>query len=126
MAETRKRILVVDDEEEIVSLLKEFLIRANYEAMAVTDSREVRQAAIDFKPDLIILDILMPEMDGGEVAGQLSENPATSGIPIVFLTGTIITKQEESRVRKTGRHYLMAKPASQQEVLAMIKQVLAC
>lgn len=120
-----KKILVVDDEKDVVEILSKVLKRANYEVASTTKGREVLELAKNFKPDLIILDILMPDMEGSDVAASLLESPVTTDIPVIFLTGAVITKEEEPRVRKTGRHYLMAKPVTGKELLDMVKKILS-
>lgn len=121
-----KKILVVDDEEEIVVRLRNILKRANYDVISTTKGREVLELAKNHQPDLIILDILMPDMEGSEVASVLAQDPSTANIPILFLTGVIITKEEESLLgRKAGKHYLMAKPTTAKELLDMVREVLS-
>ncbi|OGX41240.1 MAG: hypothetical protein A2984_02455 [Omnitrophica WOR_2 bacterium RIFCSPLOWO2_01_FULL_41_12] len=119
-----KKILVVDDEEEILTYLGNILKRAHYEFISTTKGKEVFDLAKSAKPDLIILDVLLPDLQGDEVAALLSQEPATSDIPIIFLTGVLITKEEEDLARKTGKHYLMAKPATEKEILEMVNAVL--
>ncbi|MCK9574175.1 MAG: response regulator, partial [Candidatus Omnitrophica bacterium] len=72
----------------------------------------------------IVLDIILPDMDGGEVASLLSKNSATSNIPVIFLTG-ILTKTEESFAGKTGKRYVLAKPITKEKLLEMIQKVLS-
>ena len=121
--QTPKKILVVDDEQETLSHISNILERANYEVIATTKGKQALELANGLKPDLIILDVVLPDMEGSEVAAALSENPSTDCIPIIFLTG-IITKKEESLVKKAGRHYVMAKPTTGRELLEMIGSVL--
>ena len=121
--QTPKKILVVDDEQETLSHISNILERANYEVIATTKGKQALELANGLKPDLIILDVVLPDMEGSEVAAALSENPSTDCIPIIFLTG-IITKKEESLVKKAGRHYVMAKPTTGRELLEMIGNVL--
>ena len=120
-----KKILVVDDEEEILTHLGNILKRANYEVVSTTKGKEVFNLAKDSQPDLIILDILLPDLQGDEVAALLLQEPSTADIPIIFLTGVLITKKEEDLARKTGKHYLMAKPATEKEILDMVSAVFS-
>jgi CheY-like chemotaxis protein len=119
-----KKILVVDDEQETLTHISNILKRANYQVVPTSKGREALELASSLKPDLIILDVMLPDMDGSEIAAVLSSDPSTDCIPIIFLTG-IITKQEESWVKRTGRHYLMAKPTTGRELLEMVKRVLS-
>jgi hypothetical protein len=120
-----KKILVVDDEEDIAVHLSNILKGANYEVIYTTKGRDALELVKSFKPNLIILDILIPDMEGSEVASILTQDPATADITIIFLTGVIITKKEESWINKTGKHYLMAKPTTTKELLDKVKEVLS-
>ena len=118
----QKKILVVDDNEEELELVVSILERANYEVISGTTGKEALELAKDL-PDLIILDIVLPDIDGGEVASILSEDASCADIPIIFLTG-IIKKTEEYDKMKTGRRYVLAKPVTKDGLLKTINQVL--
>jgi len=119
-----KKILVVDDEEDVLIPLSNTLKRANYEVISTTKGKEAVELAIKLRPDLIIRDIILPDMGGTEVAAVLVENPSTTNIPIIFLTG-ILTKQEEESIEgKTGKHYVIAKPVTVKELLEMVGKIL--
>ena len=86
----KKRILVVDDEPEFTNLLKLSLeAHGYYEVMEENDAENVRAAAREFDPDLVLLDIMMPEQDGSEVAAALKADPVTRAVPIIFLTALV-------------------------------------
>ena len=94
MTNTRnKRILVVDDDPQDTRLIKVFLERNEYVVKEENDSAAALSAAEEFKPDLILLDVMMPEINGGELAALFKANPKFKDIPIVFLTAKI-TKEE--------------------------------
>ena len=118
-----KKILVVDDEQETLTHISSILKRAGYEVASASQGKKALELARSFKPGLIVLDVVLPDMEGSEVAAVLSQDPSTDRIPIIFLTG-IITKQEESLVEKTGRHYIMAKPTTGRELLEMVSKIL--
>jgi putative two-component system response regulator len=126
MTEARlKKILVVDDEEETLTHISNILKRSNYEVVSTTKGKEALKLAANLLPDLVILDIVLPDMGGSEVASALVGNPATAEIPIIFLTG-ILTKQEEESVGgKTGKRYVMAKPATAEELLETVRKALS-
>ncbi|MFA5338009.1 MAG: response regulator [Candidatus Omnitrophota bacterium] len=121
---SKKSILIVDDEETTLSYLCHILERENYKVFSTTKGKEVLDLALNNKPDVIVLDIILPDMDGGEVASLLSKNSATSNIPVIFLTG-ILTKTEESFAGKTGKRYVLAKPITKEKLLEMIQKVLS-
>ncbi|MDY0087947.1 MAG: response regulator [Coriobacteriia bacterium] len=81
-----RKILAVDDEPSIVRLVKAALTTRGYDVVEAHDGHEALDKVALEKPDLIVLDIMMPKMDGREVARRLAANPATAKIPIVFLS----------------------------------------
>jgi CheY-like chemotaxis protein len=121
----KKRILVVDDESANTRLLKLFLERTNdYVVQEENNANAALSAAETFQPNLILLDVMMPGVDGGELAARFNGNAKLKSVPIVFLTAAI-TKQEVKAVGGMvgGRHF-MAKPIVLTEVLACLKQHL--
>lgn len=84
-SDDRPRILIVDDERININILNT-LLKADYKIMAATNGEQAIKAAVDGQPDLILLDILMPGMDGHQVCRKLKSNPATHSIPIIFIT----------------------------------------
>ena len=121
-----KKILVVDDESTITRLLKlnleetgAYLVREeNFGAKAYA-------AARDFKPDLILLDVMMPDMDGGDVAAQLQADPLLNGVPIIFLTAAVKKEELSARGGFIGGFPYIAKPLDVKGVLAQIEERLA-
>ena len=84
-SDARPRILIVDDERININILNT-LLKTDYRLMAATSGEQAIKAAIEGQPDLILLDILMPGMDGHQVCRKLKSNPATRSIPIIFIT----------------------------------------
>ena len=119
-----KKILLVDDEKEILTDLGYVLQQAGYDVVSTPKGKEAVDLAQDFVPDLIVLDLVIPDMLGGDVARVLSELPATSDIPIIFLSG-LNTKEDAQIIReKTGNYHIVAKPVTPEELLAVISKVL--
>jgi len=119
--ETNKKILIVDDEPDVLMLLGERLSKVGYDVMKASGGLEAIELAHKESPDLIILDIAMPGMDGSEVANTLRGQPATRDIPIIFLT-CLFTKQEERACGHVlGQNFFIAKPYDVNELLAEIK-----
>ena len=119
----KKRILIIDDEENFTHLLK-----MNLEHTGAYQVRVERQgswgllAAKEFAPDLIFLDIIMPDMDGGQVAAQIRSEPYLREVPIVFLTA-IVSKHEATTHRGIiGGNPFLAKPVSVGDVVACIEK----
>jgi CheY-like chemotaxis protein len=124
MAE-KKKILIVDDEEDFGKMVKLNLERtAEFEVKCETKGANAVAAAKAFVPDLIFLDVIMPDVDGGEVMAQLKDNAAVKHIPIVFLTA-IITDREatEQEGIVAGRPFL-AKPITTAKLIACINKYI--
>lgn len=120
----KKKILIVDDEADVLKVLDKRLTSAGYEVIQASNGREAIISAKKERPQLIILDILMPEMDGGDVANRLKNDPATKDIPVIFLT-CLVRKEEEKNVEDVGAgRYFVAKPFNADELLAEIKEHL--
>ena len=119
----KKKILIVDDEEYFTKLVKLNLeATGEYEVRTENKGLQGIAAAREFNPDLIFLDILMPDMEGGEVAFQLENDPGAKNIPIVFLTA--VAKKEEVRQGKglIGGHPFMSKPVTTAELIQCIEE----
>lgn len=116
-----KRILVVDDDPAVGRLAKLGLESTGAYAVFTenTGARAV-QTARECCPDLILLDIMMPNMDGSDVAAALQGNPELRHIKIVFLTA-LLSKGEATR---TGKHSVFGKPVTTRELVAIIEQEL--
>src|SRR5207249_3944002 len=92
----KKRILLVDDEKSFTNLLKLNLEETgNYDVRVENWAEDAYGAAKEFKPDLVLLDIIMPRMPGGNVAAQIKKDPALKATPIVFLTAAVRKHQVE-------------------------------
>ena len=125
MNNEKKRILVVDDESSITRLLKLNLERTgDYEVATENVSQAALAAAERFQPDLILLDVIMPGMDGGHLASMLQGSPRLKGVPIVFLTAAVTHQELRERPTGVGGLPFLAKPVDLQEVLACLRHHL--
>src|SRR5215208_6006883 len=121
-----KRILVVDDRATDSRLIKLYLERENsYVVREVNDAQAAVSAALEFGPDLILLDLMMPGMGGTELSGVIEATPALKGVPIVFLTAAITKEQVEAVGGKIGKYPFLAKPIILTEVAACLQRILA-
>jgi CheY-like chemotaxis protein len=108
----QKRILIVDDESGFTRLLRLTLeSTGKFLVEEVNDGRQALAMARNFRPDIIFLDVVMPEIDGGDVAMQFKADAELGGIPIVFLTA-IVSPKEASRQSSIGGFPFLAKPVS--------------
>ncbi len=115
------RVLVVDDEPNIVDIVSMALRYNDYEVVTANSGREALEAVSASKPDMIVLDVMMPELDGFEVAKRLGEQ--RSNIPILFLTARDTTDDKVRGLTIGGDDY-MTKPFSVEELLARIGTIL--
>lgn len=121
----KKIILAVDDERDVLELLSRRLISAGYEVLTVTNGKAAIEIAKRDKPHLIILDILMPEMDGSQVASALQDDPLTKDIPILFLTCLYTKREEKIGGHEVGHNFFIAKPYEPSELLSEIARLIA-
>ena len=119
----KRRILVVDDDKVTLRTLERILKQAGYSVIPLSLGGEAIKIAKDRSPSLIILDIMMPDMDGGDVAYVLKNDPETKNIPIIFLS-SLVTKREEQSSSKELGIYFMSKPFERDELLRRIKNTL--
>ena len=122
----KKRIMIVDDEKGFTDMLKLNLeSTGKYEVRIVNNPANAVLAATQFKPQLILLDIIMPNMEGPDVAIELKSTPETEEIPIVFLTATVTREEVNSQEGKIGGRVFIAKPSSLSELLESIEKNIA-
>jgi CheY-like chemotaxis protein len=121
----KKRILVVDDQTCDTQLLRHYLEREErYVVREENDPRAAVSTAEKFRPDLILLDVLMPGMPGGELAADFRANPALRSVPIVFLT-CVVSKEEVALCGgQIGEYPFLAKPIVLKEVGACVRRYL--
>jgi two-component system, sensor histidine kinase and response regulator len=124
LAQTDRRILVVDDDASLTELLEMVLIDAGYRVTLASNGRDAVVQAVADPPDLVVLDILMPEMDGWETSEHLLSHERTSKIPIIFLTAKVST-QDQLRGWYGGCFAYLTKPFDIQELLEKVVQALA-
>jgi CheY-like chemotaxis protein len=123
-AEERRRILIVDNDRDSTHLVKTLLERTGrYLVLEENDATEAHQTARNFRPDLILLDIVMPETDGGEVAAQIEADPELQRTPIIFLTA-LVTKAEAKAGLHLQGHPFLAKPINISELIKRIAENL--
>jgi CheY-like chemotaxis protein len=120
---TKTKVLLVDDEKSFTSLLKLNLEETGrYEVRVENWPEDAHAACRAFRPDLVLLDIIMPRMPGGNVAALIEEDPLLKNTPIVFLTAAVRRHQvEENEGIICGRPCL-AKPATVDEIMKVIEE----
>lgn len=117
-----RKILTVDDEKHIVRLIQVNLERHGYEVVTAFDGREALQKVDEERPDLVILDVMMPYMDGFEVLQNLKRNPGTRDIPVIMLTA----KAQDADVFKgwqSGVDCYLTKPFNPMELISFVQRI---
>ncbi len=121
----KKRILAVDDRASNTRLVKLYLERTNdYFVREVNDPTTALSAAEEFQPHLILLDVMMPGLDGGDLAACFEASPKLKAVPIVFLTAAVTKGEVEEGGGQIGGQSYLAKPIVLPELLACLKQHL--
>ena len=118
------RILIVDDEPNIVLALELLMKREGYEILTVDDGQKVFEVVREFNPDLILLDIMMPKMDGYEVCQRIRADASMKDISIIMLTAKGREVEKEKGLA-LGADYYITKPFSTREVIMKVKEILA-
>lgn len=118
----KKKILVVDDEQDILVILDKRLSKEGYEVIKAANGTDAMLLAKAEQPDLIVLDIIMPDMSGSEVAERLKKDAATKNIPVMFLTCLFTKKDEVEKGHEIAGNFFIAKPYDPNELLAEIKK----
>ena len=121
----KKRILVVDDEPAMTRMIKLNLEQTGrYEVRTENLGRKAIEAAREFRPDLILLDVIMPGMLGSEIAAQLQADPELRAIKFVFLTAMVSKEEELRSAGQIGGHTFVAKPISADELCRVVEHHL--
>jgi CheY-like chemotaxis protein len=121
----KKKILIIDDEVGFTRMVKLNLEgTGNYSVRIENQGILGFDAAKEFRPDLILLDIIMPDMEGSEVAAKLRDDEATRNIPVVFLTAVVTREETEAEGNFVGGNTFLAKPVSMKVLITCIEEKL--
>lgn len=114
-----RRVMIIDDEPGFTRLLKLTLEKTGrFEVLEENNGTKAWMSARDFNPDIIFLDVVMPEIDGGDVAQQIRSDPMLAHVPIVFLTAIVSAKEGGHEI---GGFPFLAKPVSLDAVIQIIE-----
>jgi len=119
-----KKILIVDDETDILSVLEKGLAKKEYSVIKADDGNDALLLVKSECPDLIILDLEMLDMYGGDTVRMLKEDPETKEIPVMFPTGMFPKEEEKEGGRVVAGHVLFAKPYDIERLLTATKKLL--
>jgi CheY-like chemotaxis protein len=114
----KKRILVVDDDRTFLELAERLLVREGFNVLATDNARGVLQLARTARPDLVLLDILMPDLDGWTVLKALKQDPITAMVPVLILS----IVDEKGKARDEGALGIVAKPVDRTVLLKAVQE----
>ena len=117
-----KKILIVDDSADLIQELTEQLVKHNYEVHSVTDGQQALNAVTSLKPDLVLMDIVMPGMNGFETLRELKKLPVEP--PHIFMISTKAAKTDELWAKRQGAEAYFTKPVDYDALLTTIKDTL--
>jgi two-component system, OmpR family, response regulator VicR len=123
--ETKQQLLYIEDEQEMIELVRLILARRGFEVIGANGGREGLEAVRNTLPDLVLLDLMMPDMDGWDVYQQMKADEATQNIPVI-----VVTAKAQSIDKVLGLHIAkvddyISKPFSPNELVESIEKVLA-
>jgi two-component system, OmpR family, response regulator len=122
----KPRILIVDDNPRFSHSARLILQESGqYVVCEENDPASAVETARSFRPDLILLDLVMPQLDGAEVAAQVESDWALHGVPIVFVTG-LVTRDEARNGQRIDGHRVVSKPVSSFDLLGAVEESLPC
>ena len=119
----RPLVLVADDDPDILALVSFRLARAGYEVVEASDGEQALQAAVERRPDLAILDVMMPKLTGYDVTRRIREDEATRRMPVILLTARV-QEADVAQGFETGADDYLKKPFSPQELRARVQAIL--
>ncbi|MEY4710388.1 MAG: hypothetical protein RIS28_1520, partial [Bacteroidota bacterium] len=117
------KVLVVDDEQDILELIRHSLAKEGFEVHVAANGAQAIEQARKVKPEIIIMDVMMPVMDGMEACRQLKDNPDTKNIPVIFLTARSEEFAELAGFEAGADDYI-AKPVRNRVLLSRVKAIL--
>jgi twitching motility two-component system response regulator PilG len=120
----QKKVLIVEDEESLLKLESILLTTKGYLVQGVTTGLAALEAIDEEKPDLVLLDVMLPKMDGFEVCSRIKQNPATKNIPVILLTAKK-TPEDIARGEEVGADEYITKPFKSAMVMQTIAKLLA-
>ena len=118
-----KRILVIEDQEDLRGILRDLLTGSGYEMLEAPDGQAGVDKARAEKPDLILMDIQMPVMDGYEATRRIKADPVLKSIPVIAVTSYALSGDED-KARSAGCDGYVAKPFSPRQMLAKVREIL--
>ncbi len=121
----KKRVLVVDDDHDQRLVLSGFMARSGFQVDAVADGAMALALVAAQPPDIVLLDAMLPRMDGFEICRAIKSVPRSRNIPVVIVTGQIATAEAQAESNAVGADLFLEKPLRLPELLAVVNRLLA-
>lgn len=122
-SEIRKKVLIVDDQGTIITTLKFQVNHAGYDMITATNGEEALTVTARQKPDLVMLDVMMPALNGFEVCRRLKNDPATASIP-VFIVTSLHSDADSDAARNSGANEFLVKPLKTDDLVKRLRKYL--
>jgi twitching motility two-component system response regulator PilG len=119
----KKKILIVEDEDTLLKLEATLLTSKGYDVEGVMNGQSALESMLTFKPDLVLLDIMIPGVDGFEVCQRIKDNPATKDIPVIMLTAKK-SREDMERGEQVGADWYITKPFKSAMVIETIQKFI--
>jgi len=120
----KKKVMIVDDEESLVELVKAILEEEGYEVITAMDGKECLEKLKKVKPDLILLDMMMPGMSGREVCEKIRKNPDTKNLKVAFLTVARFSEVGKDILKKLNVLDYITKPFDNRDLVRRVKKLI--
>lgn len=117
-----KQVLLAEDEPNIVESLRFLLGRAGFDVVACEDGRSALETALDARPDVMVLDVMLPEMDGFEVLRQLRADRHAGNVPVLMLTAKG-QREDRERAMRAGADMFITKPFANSDLVSAVEQL---
>ncbi|MFA4990192.1 MAG: response regulator [Candidatus Omnitrophota bacterium] len=118
------KILIVDDDEKMRWLYQDILSSEGFDVLTAGNGEDGLKLAIENKPDLILLDVMMPHKKGGDVSEDLLDNNRTKDIPVIYLTSIITEEEVKAQQGKVSGRFIISKSSNRAELVRRINEVL--
>ncbi|MDP8259948.1 MAG: response regulator [Candidatus Gygaella obscura] len=120
-----KRIMIVDDEKDFCFFIKKNLeLTKLFEVLVCIDAKEAFQKIKNEKPNLVILDVAMPDKDGSQIAQEIEEDEELKHLPFIFLTALVTEEEAKRQASQSKRQYIFSKPVEIQSLINTINKLL--
>jgi CheY-like chemotaxis protein len=120
-----RTVLLVDDEKHVVNVVTHMLEQRDFRVISASSGEEALELLGDVEPDLALLDIILPGIDGATLAQRLRAHPATENVPIVFLTGLVEVDEIHRDGNQIGGQYFLAKPFDATELFDVVERAMS-